>query len=204
MGHTVKEPYEAKEAHPIKEPYITTECDTINVIYKIDYGTSSSTCKQQECASYSSYCVEKNFWGNCIEYTQSCSSYKCVKYQKSCYITIKNKEREGAYFNLKLYKWDYDDKEGKLIKTDNVWVNSLDERNVYWDFTYLPTESVGCWYELTNTPQRTECEEVTRYKDKIEYRTVTKYRDDYKEKTETRYATLFEQITGQAVYYRKE
>lgn len=146
----------------------------------------------------------KKFLGNCIEYAQSCSSYKCVKYQNNCYLNIENKEKERAYLNLKLYKWDYDNKEGKLIRTDTVWVNPLDEANVYWDFTYLPTESVGCWYELTNTPQRTECEEVTRYNDKTECTTITQYYDRYKEDTETKYATLFQRITGQVTYYRKE
>lgn len=63
VGYVTKEPYPAKECHIVKEPYVVTECNQIDMVYKINYGTSSNPCIQQECASYSSYCVEKNFWG---------------------------------------------------------------------------------------------------------------------------------------------
>ncbi len=50
--------------------------------------TCSQECVQEEqyCASPRQECVEKNFWGNCVEFEERCSRYetKCVKYDEVC------------------------------------------------------------------------------------------------------------------------
>lgn len=204
-GYTVKEPYTETEWYTESEPYTTTECNDKYALYKTDWGEGiTSVCIQNECASYDSYCTEKNFWGNCIEYSQSCASYKCVKSTKYCEVKIENKERESIQMDIALYKWDYDNKQEKLVKTvDNTWVNALDDASIKWDFTYLSTESVGCYYRITKSPTIQECKDVIRYRDVSKSRQVTKYQDSYKEKQVLKKDTLFNVWTGRAPSYYK-
>lgn len=232
VGYVVKEPYTDTEYYYEKEPYTTQECNKENMLYKIDYTTIRNDCISDECSSYNSVCaqyqdicertesvcVDTNFWGNCIEYEDRCIDYgqqcvrysdvcagtKCTKYQKYCSLTITNKEREGATFSLKLLKYDYDDKSSTTIKSDSLYVNGLDSNTIYWNYAFVPTESTTCWYSLESTPQKSVCSNVIKYRDVQKSRTVTKYKDEYKERTETLYATPLEQITGNAVGYRKE
>ncbi len=198
-----KEPYEATESFTQKEPYTDTECKTMNFLYKIDYGTATNPCLQQECASYNSNCAETNFWGNCVRYAQVCSSYKCVKYSMNCNIKIKNQEREGTIFNLDLMKYNSDTKSSASITKENVFVNALDEQQVNWNFVYLPTESVNCFYNLLSVPTRKECQEVTKFNEQTKNRAITKYKDVTKQRSVTKYATLFNQWTGKAKTYFK-
>lgn len=195
-GEVVKEPYETTEKYTEKEPYLGTDCEYRKALYKIEYIYSDPTCLQHDCASYDQVCVDKNFWGNCVEFESRCSSYKCVKYRENCGIKVINKERQGVNFELELQKKDYDADERKLINREKLWVNALDEGREYWSFTYLPTESMGCTYRLDKKPQIKECEKVTKYRDVTKERTVIKYREVEKDKIITKYETLWQAIFG--------
>lgn len=200
-GYTNTIPYEDIEYYYEKEPYTTSDCSQKNMIYKISWGTIDSECLNQECDSHASYCVEKNIWGNCIEFNEYCSQYKCTKYNKYCSIIINNQEREQGYFKVGLYKYDYDKKESVLIDTVDIYVSPIDQREVNWEYTYSSSESVGCWYTLMNSPTRTECQTVTKVKDVQKSRTVTKYRTEQQTRSVTKFSPLYYIWTNQVQYY---
>jgi len=176
----VQVPYDYLEEYQETIPYTDQECNAIYMIWKPEYVGVYQNCIQEECASYEQVCVEKNFWGNCIRYEPRCAGNKCVKYRQYCGLKIENKEREGATFNLELYKWNQDTQTSTLVTTQNLWVPPLDSATATWNFVYLPTEAVSCWYKVTNNPTRQECKEVIRYKEVTKTRTVTRYKTEQK------------------------
>ena len=184
LGNTIKVPYSAITGEVVKEPYVDTECYFKDAIYKIEWAGNEASCIQEECATYSSYCAEKNFWGNCIRYEQRCASNKCVKYGADCKIKIINQEKEPMTFNLDLSKFNRDTRISQPIKTETFGVSALGDRIVSWSYTRLSTESASCQYQLTNNPQIQVCNQQTKYKD-VE-----------KEKIITKYETVWESIAG--------
>lgn len=204
LGTTVKVPYTAmviyQEQEPYeeivteieKETYTTEECKDIDAIYKIGYVTQTDNCLQNDCATYEDYCVEKNFWGNCIRFAQRCLTTKCIKYNKNCKITIENKEKQWLNFNLELYKENFDSGTLTLIKGDNIGVQALDSSIASWGFVFFTTDNVGCRYKLKNTPKIQDCNQVIKSKEVPKEKTVIKTRSTERKKSETRYETLFQ------------
>lgn len=225
--YTAKEPY--TETYSEQEPYTTSECKQVNILYNIDYYGIESNCIDTDCARYSrqcaqykqvcerygEYCVEKNFWGNCIKYEQRCVDYgqecvryedycvstECTKMKKTCGIKIYNKERYGGSFTLKLYEWNYDEREQKLVKTETVYVEGLDTKYIYWNYNYKKGESMGCLYNVDKAPTRSECKDVIKYKTVQKTKQGTK--NIQKTRTVTKHATLIAQWTGQVEWYYK-
>ncbi|HRZ85639.1 MAG TPA: hypothetical protein P5277_02555 [Candidatus Paceibacterota bacterium] len=162
-----------------------------------------------ECESYNQVCVEKNFWGNCVKYQSVCASYKevcvsykpvcsdyknvcnsyksvcgaykCIKYKFTCGLKVDNQEKQALILNIGLYKQDFDSKTSILINTQNNWVvNSLDSRQLNWEFTALPTENVGCSYNFLNSPTMQVCRDVVKSRDVQKTRIITRYRTEQK------------------------
>ena len=190
-------PYQDTETYSVREPY--TQCDNTNMLYGVEWANNGYDCLRYECANYETYCSEKNFWGNCIEYNQRCSYDKCVKYRKNCGIKIKNKERETASFKIKLYKRDNDDNERTYIEKQNIGISGFSERKVTWNFVYYPRDSMTCSYTISDKPTKRVCE--TKWQDVIKEREVTKVK--YAERQVIKKTTLFN-IWGRNVdyYYR--
>ena len=177
----VQVPYNDTEYYSDKEPYTDQECNPLDWVYKIDLTTNTAKCIQQECTAYAQVCSEKNFWGNCVEWKNGdCENYKCVKYQKDCGITVTNQEKEQLYLNMNLQKYDFDTKERTTVTNRDIYVSPLDKNEVRWEYTYLPTDSVGCVYEPKNYPTRQECRDVIKYKDVQKTKIVTRYRTETK------------------------
>lgn len=194
VTYTEKVPINKVEKYEDTEPYSTTECNEVNMLYDAEYVGIRDDCIQQECDQNEQYCVDKNFWGNCIQYSERCIHYKCVKYRKTCGLKIENKEREGHSFSLLLQKYNHDNNEKTLVRRDSLYVAGLNDNTVYWDFTYLSTESVGCVYELSETPRMTQCKDVIRSKTVTKERTVVGYEEVQKQKEVIEYHTLFEAL----------
>lgn len=194
VPYTEQEEYTKTESYTESVPYTDTECTNINMIYKIENIPTTNDCMQYDCARYDSICVEqgcarKGIFGNCeqyecVKYTQKCAENKCIKFTEHCGIKIINQERESAAFNIEFNKYSYDTKSSLNIETNTVYVDALDSRSYYWDFMFLPTESVTCYYRLTNQPQRQECKDVIKYRDVQKEKQVTAYRPVTKYKTE--------------------
>lgn len=196
----VKEPFPITKTEYIKEPKMEEECHNKIALYSIEYISSSPTCLQQECSSHYQVCIDKNWLGNCLEYAERCQSYKCVKYRRNCGIKLINKEREKLYFDIKLFRTDYDNDENKVIINEKVWVSALDERDLYWIFTYSPTESIGCTYGMDKLPQIEVCEKGIVWKEVKKEVEDTEWKDVEKTKIITKYETIWDAITGAHSY----
>jgi len=50
--------------------------------------TCTQECVKEEtyCAQTRQKCIDKNFWGNCVEFEEECARYdrKCVQYGEVC------------------------------------------------------------------------------------------------------------------------
>ena len=220
-GYVIKtETVPSTETIYVDETYPVEECENVNMLYQADYGETSSSCVQNECANYNrvctrtgsecvssrTVCLEWNFWhtqcqesqvvcdeyapGDCLEYKEVCASNKCVKYTNHCELDIKNQERQSATYEMELHKWDYDRKVGTLIETKTVTISPLDDKTVTWDYSYLPTESVGCWYKIINSPTKEECD--TKIKTRSVPKTVPTTETKDVKTGETRYQTIFQ------------
>lgn len=202
-GMTIKVPYTGMvtytdtvpinkvEKYKDTEPYTATECKEVNMLYDAQ-ASEKSDCIQQECDRHEQYCVDTNFWGNCVQYAERCVQYKCVKYRKTCTLTVENKERESYTFKLNLAKYNYDTKEKGIVKTDSLYVRGLSKNSISWDFTYLSTDSMGCSYQFTETPTMTQCRDVIKQKEVTKERTVVGEEQVEKQKEVLKYHTLFE------------
>lgn len=195
-----KEPYTYKETYTEQVPYTRQDCHNEEILIKVEYHNNRATCIQTDCATKTSYCIEKNIWGNCVKYGESCTTTKCIKYRYDCGVKITNKDQKAALVELSLGKYDYDEEEYKEIKTENIWVRGLDEGYAYWDFNYIPTETVGC-HSTFNHPTKSVCENVIDYKADVKTRDKTGYKDVVKTRAVTKYATLYKQWTGQVEWY---
>lgn len=177
----VQVPYQGTEYYTESEPYTTQDCQNVNMIYKINYGTGSSSCLQNECATYDQVCAEWNWLHtSCNRYVDgSCSSYKCTKYNQHCVLTINNQERSTLSLQIELDKWSFDTKSSTTIQGENFYnVAPLDSRTLTWDYSYLPTEATNCYYQVLNTPQMPSCKDVILYHDVQKSRTVTLYKNE--------------------------
>jgi len=213
ISEAYKEPYDCSFEESYKEPYDCSSTDINWVMYDIDYGVASRTCIQEECSQQERYCKEKNFWGNCVKYGERCVQYSCIKYKISCKVVIENKEREGYTFSVNMRKYDYDDRDYTLISRKNTWISALSSKTLYWDFTYLSTDSVTCSANLETIPTREVTTEKTCYRTKTKtipktcYQSRTKLVSTPFCVTKTRQVskttTLLNQWTGNTDYHYK-
>lgn len=195
-SYTDKEP--SVEHYRESVPYNDQDCNDANMIYKISWynGGQTSSCLQQECASYNQVCTSKNWLGNCISYSPQCASYKCVKYNNHCVLTVENKESQQLNLELQVQKYNRDTKNTINIAgyDTEYYISPLDSSTISWDFVSEPPESMGCIYDTLNNPTKTICTPVIRYRDEDRTRTIytdtTKYRDVIK------YCKLFNRVIG--------
>jgi len=147
-----QEPYTDTEYYYEEVPYSTTECDTENLGYNINW------------ASYS-YCVDSNFWGT------------CQKYKKMCSLEIKNLDnKERGYFSFIGYGKD---ENGVIMpeKEVGIWVQPQTTETGTWSYYYLPEEYVSCYYKDFKAGTKRVCKDVIATKSIEKSRLITKYRD---------------------------
>ena len=154
VSETYQENYDCSFTETYQEPYDCSTAHNKNVLYELDYEVARTECMQEECSEHEQYCTETNFWGNCIEFGERCVNEKCIKYKRYCQVTIENKEREGYSFSVQLKKYNYDNKEYTTINKQDVYISALRSRTLYWDFIYIPPESVTCVANLDSDPQK--------------------------------------------------
>ena len=231
FSYTAKEqyqesvPYETQVSYQEKVPYTDTEyyyetvsvprqeCDEVNMLYKIEYYGTRQECANTICAQKETYCVDTNFWGNCVEYRDRCIREECSKYTHYCGLKIENKEREQAYFRIEEYDYNNDNTNTNRINTESVYVSALDTRYIYWSFSHPADEAHNCWYKIIDSPKMDECKTVMDTKQEQRSRTVTKYRTETKTKTEvrtkcvskerevTKKTNLIKMMMGETIYY---
>lgn len=177
----VQVPYNETGYTTVSEPYTENICDDVNMVYKESYSsiTNSKDCIQQECISYTQVCSKKNFWGNCVEYTNgNCENYRCIKYKINCGVKITNQEKQPLIYSLNLESYNYDTKQASIVKVQDVYVAPLDTAEYLWDFTALPTDRLGCIYVSNSAPTMKNCHDVINYHDVPKTVVVTKYRTE--------------------------
>ncbi len=181
---SIKVSFTSQVVYNEREPYIDEHCKNIKLKSIIEWGVSDSVCVNQICDKTESYCVEKNFWGNCIEFRDRCIHYACTKYRMDCNINIDNIDDEGGTWNFKCYSINYETGIKNYIDDISVYVKPTRTAIGSWSFKYDAGESVGCKYELLDYPTKEVCENV------IVYKNVEKTGE------ETRYCNLWKKIVG--------
>jgi len=180
----IQVPYTEYVTYFDKEPYSTKDCQNVELKGVIDFGQTNTICENEICDRTESYCVEKNFWGNCIEFRDRCIHNACTKYRKYCNLNIENIGDEGGTWSFNAYSNNYDTNEKKFIDTINVFIKPRRTGIGSWNFVYDAGENVRCRYESVKAPTERVCENVIEY------------RDIEKTKSEIRYCALWKKVVG--------
>lgn len=148
-------PYEATEQYWDTVPVTKTDCNDENLAYNIEWSTSS-------------YCSDSNWYGTCAKYT------------KQCALTIKNLDNEGGTFKFTGYAKD--ENGGELSNQEkNVWVQPQLTQRITWSYTYLPHETITCYYKGFYPGTKNVCKDYLSTEQVLKTRTVTKYRTEMKD-----------------------
>lgn len=166
--------YSRTEYYQEKEPYTRDDCNNENLRYLIEGLTQTESCLNQICDSHTQVCVEKNFWGNCIEYQDQCTHYACTRYRKNCKLTIENIDDTAGTWKVDGYS--IIDSSQNLVNTLSIYVQPTKTSSGSWSFDYDAGHSAYCTYKNIRPAQKQTCDKV------IDYRYVQKSRqvNDYK------------------------
>jgi len=163
----VQIPYTGYVVGMEKEPFIQEECENVELKSVIEWGSRESLCLNKICDRTEQYCIEKNFWGNCIEFRDRCIHEVCMKYRKKCSLIIENIDDTAGTWNFQGYSKNRVTNEEKLIDSISVYVKPTKSGEVLWNFDYDAGESIDCLYKQSvNLPTKTICEEKTKYRNK--------------------------------------
>lgn len=166
-------PYTAYEIEYESVPYTEQVCEKSNLKYAIEWGTGSTDCSSEICDRHKQYCTEKNFWGNCIEYGETCVHSVCTLYKRYCELRIKNIDDTAGNWGINVYSNIEGNK--KLIANKGKHIQPTKEKTFYWDFKYSPKENVNCNYDINTIPQKTICEDKIKYKEVGKVKSIIKY-----------------------------
>jgi len=181
----IQVPYTGYVTYTDREPYTNQECNNISLKSIIEWGNSPSVCLNQICDSQESLCAEKNFWGNCIRYYDSCRHYACTKYKITCNLNIENIDDTAGTWSISGYKYDYNlKKTGDFVKDVSVFIQPTKVGIATWDYIYDAGENVGCSYTIKYGPIKSVC------------RDLIDYRDVEKTKTEVKYCSALKKLGG--------
>ena len=192
--YTEQEPYLDTEIYYETEPYTTQECDGVKLKYVSEWDSDSQTCVNQICDRTESYCVDTNFWGNCIEYRDRCINYACTKYKKVCTVKIENIDDTYGTWTISGYKYDYNTKTEIFVKDLKVSVKAKRTSTASYDYLFDAGENIGCYYLVKEIPEKTECRDVIKQRDVKKSRQITKYRDVEKQRDLTKYCSAMKKI----------
>lgn len=160
-------PYEDIE----REPYEREECNDIELKSMDEWGNTPSVCLNEICDKTESYCVDKNFWGNCVEFRDRCIHNACTKYKRTCNFNVLNIDDRGGTWRLEGHALNKVTSESKFIESVSTYVKSMDSSTISWSFTYDAGEIMHCQYKNLKPATKTICGNVVDYRDV----NVTKY-----------------------------
>lgn len=162
------------------EPYTEVECNNIQLKFVDEWGDNDITCVNEICDRNEQYCVEKNFWGNCIRYADRCTHYACTKYRMDCELEITNIDNEYGTWRLDGYSWNRElNRQEDFIKSVGVGINPTKSSTARWSFTYSAGDQRSCWYNWNTLPTKQVCDNVIRYRD---VQKTVQVQEDYKKK----------------------
>lgn len=73
-------------------PYSDEDCDNLDLKYTYERYTDNEICLNKICDEHESYCVEKNFWGNCVEFKEK--NFMNLNILKQRLVQLEVEERE--------------------------------------------------------------------------------------------------------------
>jgi len=175
----VQVPYEDIETYTESMPFTDEECENTPLKYLVEWENGQTTCINEICDQHESVCVDKNFWGNCVQFEERCTHNACTKYSRECVVNVNNIDNEGGSWAIDGYSWNNElNQKGDFIGKFDAWVNPTRSNTVRWSFTYNAGESRSCWYQVAEVPTKTVCDNVINYRDVEKTRTVVKYKTE--------------------------
>ena len=187
----VEVPYEEQEEYARTEyytetiPYSDEDCEIEELSSR-----TSDMIRDVVCIDSHEECQEShtNFWGN-----EVCDRMEtiCDEYREDGSIEIENLDDEAGYW---YYEWR------RMCRSNQPLCTRENYEVVYSSVSYIePTETETItssitynlnaqeylWFLITDTPIKTNCETITKYKDVQRERQVTAYRPVTKYRTET-------------------
>lgn len=162
--------------NPIKDcnwediPYPGTEFETSDLDYKsIPYIYPTSVCIEKDiCEEWSQICVEKNFWGNCIEWEDECNYWGCSKERKTCKYYIKNLDDYYGTWKIESTIKNKDTGTSEYLGQKSASLYEMDETTLRWDFiTSRLDDTYSCEYKITKIPIAIESKDVIKFKPEL-------------------------------------
>lgn len=193
-------PYDAKEEYQDTEEYLKTEyytetvpytnqeCDNKELAYSIppdSFILTNKICNKKE------YICKKTVLSICTE-----KEYYCIDQTMGCSLILKNLDNEkGGVWEV---TFSYDTSAKQTVKTQAIPIFLYPQTEQTFSST-INLQSSGvegdankdltCYRQVTKTPTKQVCRDVTKYKDIQRERQVTAYRPITKTKTVTKYKT---------------
>ena len=172
----VQVPYDDLEYYTEQEPYIDTVCENeylVKSIENFDYLGDTCLQEEEECIDY--------FLGVCTN-----KKTYCVKKTASCSLDLRNLDsQEGGTWKI---KFDIKDSSKTIIKSSEVseYLYPQTTETIYGEITITSEGENGqaniplnwCGYTVLENPEKTVCEDVTKYKTVTKSRTITKYKTE--------------------------
>lgn len=176
VSYETQEEYLKTEYYTETVPYTDTECKEVSINHNDDWLPTGTECLQQKCAEYKDVCVEKNFWGNCVEWKQECIREECAKTQYTCNYQIRNIDDTSGYWEAKGYILDENNNE-VFVKTVGVTVRPMDTGVISYPYVDSLQTFSRCQIKWSkSTPTKQVCKDVIKTEEVEKTRQVTAYR----------------------------
>ena len=158
-------PYTGLVTYADREPYSDKDC-TQQTLKSVSTSFSSNiNCIERNiCTHYSQYCIDKNWLGNCIEYSQSCDNWGCSKSETSCTLTLKNIDDTAGSWTIELLVQNSKGGIHPNQQTDTIQPTLEKTFTFSYPNDYIG-ESTWCNWNYINQPTKSVCENVLKYRD---------------------------------------
>lgn len=191
--YTEKEPYNVeksyieKESYELPVEYTEQICNDVTVPYEdTETYTEKEPFIEQKCTT--------SDYEYAIENHRIYGEFSGVNYIYYATLDIVNQEDKAGTWKIG-YTFYGDNTVTK--PTQSVYVYSNSRKTVKFDYDGDYLEDVSGNYNVVEVPERTDCTDVTIYKDVQKTRTVTKYRTEKRceDITKTRMETRYRDVT---------
>jgi len=171
LGSTIPIPYVGMAIYTENQPYTDTECNEVQLKYvTVGFYENQECTANNLCRSWSEVCVQKNWYGGCVQYQQSCDYWACSAERTVCRLTIRNIDDTGG-------NWYFELDAGSHSETQYLWIDPTMENTVYWYSEILPVEQSlpSCEYYITDYPTKTVCQQVIKEREVEKQKEVMNY-----------------------------
>lgn len=182
---TEKKGFTEQKGEWIDKQYLYEDCESKRLLYGINWISEPYDCIKQICANHEQYCVEKNFWGNCVRWKERCIKYECTLYKRTCNYEIENKDDVRGTFVIEGWKGTNTQKK-ELVKTIKIWVSARSKVRIQWKFTYTDPYESYCHYKPKDIPFKKECKTKVGTKREWEVKDIIVYKNVPVEKPYTK------------------